>query len=119
MSLSKFNKNVGIDWGIKTDDLEFKKALDMKDGEYPFLGGWISPDNGYGEGAVIITDGYLVNAPSGFVDVLKEIRNDPEAVELIKEGNEIFCVEHYESKKYKEKVNGKMVPKQCVRITLK
>lgn len=118
MSLSKYNKNLGIDWGIDTKDWEYKKGLEMEDGTYPFLGCWIAKDTGYGEGAVIITDGYLVNAPSGLVETLKDLRADEEAVELIKEGNEKFKLEHYKSDKYKEKVNGKMVPKECVRITL-
>ena len=49
----------------------------------------------------------------------KDLLADEDAIELIKEGEEVFTLEHYESTKYKEKVNGKMVPKQCVRIRLK
>lgn len=120
MSLAKYNKNNGgIDWNISTEGWKFQKALEMEDGEYPFLGGFTTKDNGYGEGVVIISDGYLVNAPASFLDTFKEVIADQEAVDLIKEGNEVFVIEHYKSKKYKEKVNGKMVPKECVSITLK
>lgn len=119
MSLAKFNKNTRVDFGVETKEWEFKKALEMDDGEYPFWGCFITKDNGYGEGVVIISDGYLVNAPASFIDTAREILTNEEAIELIKEHNEIFTVEHYKSTKFKEKVNGKMVPKDCVRIRLK
>lgn len=119
MSLAKYNKNNRVDFGVDTKDWEFKKALEMYDGEYPFRGCFITKDNGYGEGVVIISDGYLVNAPTSFLDTAKELLADEEVINLIKKGDEVFTLEHYESTKYKEKVNGKMVPKQCVRIRLK
>jgi len=119
MSLAKFNKFTGVDFGIDTKGWKWKKSLEMEDGEYPFLGCFITKDTGFGEGVAIISDGYLVNGPASFVGTAKELLSDPEAVETIKEGNEIFVISHYESKKYKEKVDGKMVPKRCVDITLK
>ena len=114
MSLAKHNKS-NIKWNIETKDFEYKKAMDLKVGkEYPFYGCFITSDKGYGEGAVIITDEFFVNAPGSFVDNIREIIADPESVDAINEHTEKFKVEHYET----DKGCKKGQTKTCARIVL-
>ena len=103
--LSKFNSKKSIDWGVDTTGYVFKKAKDLKlDTPYPLRGLYISSDNGYGEGAVIITDGFMVNCPQRMVEKFKQIMDDAEAVESIKAGNETFHAEKYFNKKQKKEL---------------
>lgn len=98
---SKFNKG-GIDWEVDTKDLKFKKTSDLEIGkQYDFLGCYVSKDNGYGEGAVIISKDFQLNAPGYFIDTVREIRSDASAVADIKAGKLAFKVETYVSEKFK------------------
>lgn len=110
MSLSKFNKTT-VTWSKSTEGWkDYKKASDLEEGKhYPFYGCFVTPDRGYGEGGVIISDGYFINTPASFIDDIKAIRSDEDSVNLINEGKETFRVEHYESSKFK---------KMCTRIIL-
>lgn len=101
--LSKYNSKRSVDWGVDTTGYVFKKAADLKkDIKYPVRGLYISSDNGFGEGAVIITDGFMVNCPQRMVETFKKILDDAEAVEDIKAGKETFHVETYYNKKQKK-----------------
>lgn len=102
MSLSKFNKSFNkVEWGIDTKSLPFKKCSELEIGkEYPLRGCFVTPDRGYGLGAVLITDGYLVNIPNRHVDDIKSICEDAEAVEQIKSGHAGFVVGTFESKQF-------------------
>ena len=101
--LSKFNSQKSVDWGVNTEGYVFKKAADLKlETHYSVKGLYISADNGFGEGAVIITDGFMVNCPQRMVDKFKQIMGDPEAVESIKAGKETFHVETYYNKRQKK-----------------
>lgn len=109
MSLAKFNKST-INWNIDTKDWKFKKAMELdKNTEYALKGIFFTPDNGYGEGVVIISDGFLVNCPKGFEEQARAIVADPDSVEAIKAGTEKFKVSTYVSKKFK---------KECADIVL-
>ncbi|MBO7734697.1 MAG: hypothetical protein J6S67_19210 [Methanobrevibacter sp.] len=101
--LSKFNSQKSVDWGVNTEGYVFKKASDLKlETKYSVKGLYISADNGFGEGAVIITDGFMVNCPQRMVEKFKQIMGDPEAVESIKAGKETFHVETYYNKRQKK-----------------
>lgn len=101
MGFSKFNKGT-IDWGIDTKDWKYKKCADLKlDTTYAFKGCFITADNGYGKGAVIISDGILVNAPQYFVDTVREIIADADSLEQIKSGHAGFKLSTYENKQKK------------------
>ena len=103
--LSKFNSKKSVDWGVNTEGYVFKKASDLKlDTHYSVKGLYISADNGFGEGAVIITDGFMVNCPQRMVETFKKILDDAEAVEQIKAGKETFHVETYFNKKQKKEL---------------
>ncbi len=108
MGFSKFNKGT-IDWEVDTKDWPYKKCSDLKvDTLYPFKGCFITADNGYGKGAVIISDGILVNVPQHFVDTARDIMADEEAVAQIKAGHAGFKLGTYENKQ----------KKVCYRVTL-
>ena len=101
--LSKINSQKSVDWGVNTEGYVFKKASDLKlETKYSVKGLYISADNGFGEGAVIITDGFMVNCPQRMVEKFKQIMGDPEAVESIKAGKETFHVETYYNKRQKK-----------------
>lgn len=103
--LSKFNSKKSVDWGVNTEGYVFKKTSELKlNTSYAFKGCYVSADNGFGEGAVIITDGFFVNCPQRMVKTIKEILDDAEAVEEIKAGKETFHVETYFNKKQKKEL---------------
>lgn len=102
MSLSKLNKGQKVDWSINTEGWSFKKAADLElNKDYAIKGCFVTPDKGYGEGAVIISDNVLINAPASFLDTCKEILADQESIDAIKEGNETFHLEERTSRKFK------------------
>lgn len=96
-----------VNWGIDTKDAPYVKAAELKEGEiYNLHGAFLTADNGYGIGAVLITDVdgevTLVNAPAATVEIVKEILEDTEIQESIKEGNEAFKVRSYMNNKLKK-----------------
>lgn len=102
---NKFNKKKSPTWNYNTSDFDYVKTSDVyaKIGDMPFNihGVFITPDNGYGEGAVLIADKCFVNAPKNFVPTVKEILNDDNAVKEINEHGARVFIEQYYSKKYK------------------
>lgn len=110
---NKINRSV-VNWDVATDGAVFIKAADLEVGkEYPFFGCWVTPDRGYGEGGVIISQKddkiVLVNTPASFVGSIKLIRNDEESINQIRDKKLNFKVTTYNSKKFK---------KQCFDIKL-
>lgn len=102
MGISKFNKGNKIDWGIDTKSMPFKKTAEVElNKTYDLKGCFITPDRGYGEGAVLISDGFLLNIPARYLDNIKNIISDPEAVEEIKSGKCGFVVTSFISEKFK------------------
>lgn len=104
MGISKFNKGSGtkVDWGINTKEMEFKKTSQVElNKEFELKGFFITPDNGYGEGAVLISADFLLNAPTRLVPDIKEMLSDEETVELVKAGKCAFKVYTFESTKFK------------------
>lgn len=101
--LKKFNRNV-INWEINTESFPYIKLKDLEEGkDYPLRGCFTSPDNGYGEGAVLITDSAMINIPQRYVSLVNEIREDPEAVEQIKAGKAAFHYVSFQPKDHKNK----------------
>lgn len=102
MKITSLN-HVGIDWGINTKEMEFRKCKELPLNTTLMLRGvFITPDNGYGRGAVAILDETLVNLPSRYVDTVDTILNDPEMIEEIKSGKVGIIVSEFMSKKYKK-----------------
>lgn len=102
MGISKFNKGNKIDWRIDTKSLPFKKTSEMELNKiYDLKGCFITPDKGYGKGAVLISDGFLLNIPARYVDDINNIVADAEVVEDIKAGKCGFIVTSFISEKFK------------------
>ena len=83
----------GIDWGINTDDLPYKKVseLDQK-GKYVVKGMFINRNKSekelkeYGASVVLILDGVLLSAPNHYENAVQSILDDPEKVQAVKDG---------------------------------
>lgn len=102
MGISKFNASKSIEWGIDTKSLPFKKTSQVQlNTEYNLKGFFVTPDNGYGEGVVLISDEFLLNAPTRLIDTIKEMQKDEEVVAAIKAGKCAFKVYTFESKQFK------------------
>lgn len=102
MGISKFNKGNKIDWGIDTKSLPFKKTSEVElNKTYNLKGCFITPDKGFGKGAVLISDGFLLNIPARYVDDINGIVADAETVEDIKAGKCGFIVTSFISEKFK------------------
>ena len=102
MKITKLN-HTGIDWGIDTKNMVFTKCGEMPLGTPLELHGvFITPDNGYGRGAVAILDDTLMNMPQRYVEVVETILDDDEMIEEIKSGKVGIIVSEFTSKKYKK-----------------
>ena len=62
---------------------------------------FINPNRGFGGGAVLITDDFLLNIPGRYIDNINHIMSDPETVEDIKAGKCGFIVTSFISEKFK------------------
>ena len=104
MGFAEWNTGLkSIDWGVSTEGYEFQKCSAQKLGEpLRIYGAFISPDKGYGENAVLIMDGYLLDIASRYIDAVKKIQNSPELIEQIKAGKAGVKITTFESKKYKK-----------------
>ena len=98
MAITKHNFN-GINWGFNTDNLPYKKLQELEENRtYILRGCFVTPDHGFGEGAVLITDDALVNVPARYVQTILDIRSDKEDVKDIKAGKVGFHYEMFKSK---------------------
>lgn len=99
---SRFNRGFKkVEWGIDTEKMKFKKCSELEVGkEYPLLGCFVTPDRGYGLGAVLITSDALINIPNRYVEDINAIQDNVEAVEVIKSGHMGFKVGKFESKQF-------------------
>ena len=103
MKITDLNYKGGIDWGIDTKDMDFKKCGEMpqKTG-LRVHGFFITADNGYGRGAVAILDDVLLNLPQRYVETVDTILSDDEMIEEIKTGKVAIEISSFISKKYKK-----------------
>lgn len=105
MDFTKFNSTGNKKWKHNTDNFEYFKSSDVfgkiKEKTLTMRGIFITKDNGYGKGAVIITDKFLLNAPASFVSVAEQILSDDDAVNEIDSTGVRFHIETFVSKKFK------------------
>lgn len=101
---SKYNKGSKFDFQAGSDfeffSLENLFAENEK-GEYICLGLFFS-EGTYGKSAVAVTDTMYVNLPKHLNEDVKDIINDPEAVEQINAGKLAFSIYKYYNEKYKK-----------------
>lgn len=100
----KYNKSFNkVDWGIDTKDFPFVKCSDQKqDKKIAIKGFFITPDSGYGEGAIVILKEELLSIPQRYVQQIKDMLNDEEVVEAVKNGQCGIIITEFESKKFKK-----------------
>ena len=100
---SKYRRNMSIDWGVDTSDYEFVKCSEMElETKIPIFGMFITPDSGYGEGAIVILESSLLSLPQRYVSQIKEMMDDADVVEAIKSKKAAIVVTTFESKKFKK-----------------
>ena len=103
MKITELNYKGGIDWGIDTKTMDFKKCEEMPQGtELRVHGFFTTPDNGYGRGAVAILNDALLNLPQRYVETVDTILSDDEMIEEIKTGKVAIEISSFISKKYKK-----------------
>lgn len=103
MKITDLNYKRRIDWGIDTKNMNFTKCGEMPQGTPLKLNGvFITPDNGYGRGAVAILDDTLLNMPQRYVEVVETFLHDDEMVQKIKDGKVAIEISEFFSKKYKK-----------------
>ena len=103
MKITELNYKGGIDWGIDTKNMNFKKCEEMPH-ETPLKvhGFFTTPDNGYGRGSVAILDDVLLNLPERYVETVDTILSDDEMIDEIKAGKVAIEISTFISKKYKK-----------------
>lgn len=100
---SKYRRNMSIDWGIDTQSFPFVKCSEQPLEEtIPIYGFFITPDSGYGEGAIVILENELLNLPQRYVDDIKKFMDDPDVIEAVKDHRTGIIITTFESKKYKK-----------------
>ena len=103
MKITDLNYKGGIDWEIDTKNMDFYKCEEMPQKKPLKLRGvFITPDNGYGPGAVAILDDVLLNLPQRYVETVDTILSDDEMIEEIKTGKVAIEISTFTSKKYKK-----------------
>ncbi len=102
MGLSKLNRSAAHKWAINTEGFTYKKASEMPlDTVIPLAGCFISRDNGYGKGAVLITHEEFVNIPQRYVEQIEEILKNPEYIQQIEQGGAAFSISTFQNKQKK------------------
>ena len=100
---SKYQRNMSIDWGINTQEFPFAKCSEMeKNVKIPIFGFFITPDSGYGEGAIVILEDQLLSLPQRYVDEIKNYMDDPEVVDFTKDHKACIIITEFTSQKYKK-----------------
>jgi len=100
---SKYRRNMSIDWGIDTSSYPFVKCSEVElDVKIPIFGMFITPDSGYGEGAIVILEESLLSLPQRYVGQIKDMMDDSEVVQAIKDNKAAIIVTTFESKKFKK-----------------
>ena len=102
---SRYNKSnyASIDWGVDTDNFPFVKCSDQElETKIPIFGMFITPDSGYGEGAIVILKDSLLSLPQRYVQQIKDMMCDGVIVETVKAHKAAVIITTFESKKFKK-----------------
>lgn len=100
---SKYRRNMSIDWGVDTSSYPFVKCSDVElETKIPIFGMFITPDSGYGEGAIVILEEELLSLPQRYVGQIKDMMDDEDVVRAIKDNQAAIIVTTFESKKFKK-----------------
>lgn len=103
MFAEKYGKKI-VDWGVETGDFKFLKMEEVLNafGAKQKIDGLFTTTGKYGEqGVLILADRkVLMNTPSHMVDTFKEILQDDEAIQQIKDGLVGVEIYSYKSKQF-------------------
>lgn len=103
MGISSLNREGGKLFTVDNSEFSYIHIKDLVEGKaYPLFGCFVSKDNGFGEGAVLITAEYNVNVPSRYVQEIREICSRPDWVKQINDGKAAFKYTIGYSEKYKK-----------------
>ena len=112
--MSKYNKG-GVTFDIDIKDFRFVSLEELykANGDktiYGVDGLYINKKSSFGEHpvAIVASSEWLVDLPSHMTDDVKEILQDQEVIEAIKDGKVGFVIQQYEQKKYKKLCYGIM-----------
>lgn len=102
MNFTQFNKMNRIDWGVKTENLPFKKLSELANEkiEVVKVRGFYLCNTKFGKQANMITDSAVVNVPKSLTDTIESILNDSEAINAIKNGECYIRIRKYHSITY-------------------
>lgn len=98
----KFNKQRLFNHELPENAEYFKIEELLQKGikEVVVRGFYINTKSYFGDSAVLMTDDYYINLPQHFVETVKGIEQDPQAVAMINQGNVKAEFYSYETKKY-------------------
>lgn len=99
MSIADFNRKRNIKWNINTEGFEYKKCSEMPlETDIIIYGLFVTPDRGYGKGAVAITKDCLLNLPSSTYEIVSAILENEQTIEDIKKAKCGIRISTYMSK---------------------
>jgi len=95
-------------FSIDTTGFQYKTLKDLYNPKQPnrafaLRGVFINTKSQFGEQPILITDRCFVNAPRFMLDTIKEMMQDPEAIEAMENGLAGFSIYQYENKKYNKR----------------
>lgn len=101
--LSKYNKGNKFDFKSPKES-EWVKLADLvkQDGTgaiYPLKALYINTKGEYGDEPILVTDKFLVNAPSHLVGTVRDMINDDDVVKYINDDHVSFTIYKYEGKR--------------------
>lgn len=100
MGLNNYNSG-GVQWAVDNSEFSYVKLNELvKNQRYPLFGFYVTKDNGFGEGAVLITADFNINIPNRYVDLLRKMAQDPQVVEEINDGRGWFSYDTFISDRY-------------------
>lgn len=103
MAFSRLSRVKKVDWNYNTEGFEFKKCADMPlDTIFIVRGAFITPDRGFGRGAVLILDDCNLNLSARYLEDVEAILDDTELQEDIKTGKAGIKITTFISDKYKK-----------------
>lgn len=100
--MSKFNRQNLFD--VDTKDFKWVKLEELfntdPQKQYKVLGVFINHKSKFGDSPVAIIDGFLVNLPRHELDQVKDMLDDNEIIQYIRDGHVAFSVYEYHSTTY-------------------
>lgn len=99
---SKYGKS-SVHFTFDATGLPYKSLADLyrDNGEkhvYPIRAIYINTKGRYGDQALLACDEYIVNLPQHLLSTCNQMREDPEAVDLINQGKAGFTIYPYDGK---------------------